>query len=119
MQRKFQERVRLTVYLEKSERMVLAELAGGAGRLSEWSRERLLEQLADNSDMRPERAVHMARRRTVPGSNPGRAGGAREPDFGKSAAEASVSSQRCEHHKQRGELCYKCDTKFGLPKIGG
>lgn len=23
----------------------------------------------------------------------------------------------CPHHKQRGELCYKCDKKFGLPKI--
>lgn len=119
VQRKFQERVRLTVYLEKSERTSLAVLAGGAGRLSEWSRERLVEQLADNTDLPQSGDLPVARRRTVPGSNPGRVGGAREPDFGKSAAGAPVSSQKCEHHKQRGELCYKCDAKFGLPKIGG
>lgn len=24
---------------------------------------------------------------------------------------------KCPHHKMRGELCYKCDKKFGLPVI--
>jgi len=52
----------------------------------------------------------------VPGSNPGRVDSAREPRFGKRAAEASVSHQ-CIHKKERGELCYKCDPKFGNPEI--
>lgn len=24
---------------------------------------------------------------------------------------------KCPHHKLRGELCYKCDDKFGMPKV--
>ncbi len=26
---------------------------------------------------------------------------------------------KCPHHKMRGELCYKCDAKFGMPKVEG
>lgn len=25
---------------------------------------------------------------------------------------------QCPHHKLRGELCYKCDPKFGNPAVG-
>lgn len=26
---------------------------------------------------------------------------------------------KCPHHKMRGELCYKCDPKFGMPQVEG
>lgn len=50
-------------------------------------------------------------RKAVPGSNPGRVEGAREPDSGKSAAEASVSPSQtrwCRHWKKTGEFCMEC-----------
>lgn len=30
---------------------------------------------------------------------------------------ATLPSETCEHHKKRGEVCYKCDPKFGYPAI--
>ena len=27
------------------------------------------------------------------------------------------SDGKCPHKKMKGELCYKCDAKFGMPKI--
>jgi hypothetical protein len=41
----------------------------------------------------------------------GEVGGRKEPDPGSWIA-------TCEHHKKRGEMCYKCDPKWGYPKTG-
>lgn len=30
---------------------------------------------------------------------------------------AASWAEACPHHKRRGDLCYKCDSKFGLPAI--
>lgn len=58
-----------------------------------------------------ERKNSSAGKPNVPGSNPGRVEGAREPDSGKSAAEASVSPSQvrwCRHWKKTGEFCMDC-----------
>ena len=35
----------------------------------------------------------------------------------KSARAEEKTSADCPHHKRKGELCYKCDPKFGYPAI--
>lgn len=31
---------------------------------------------------------------------------------------AALQVRKCPHGKQRGELCFKCDTKMGYPEVG-
>ena len=95
MRRKYQDRKHITVYLDASEYEAIEKAAGGPGRMSEWVRERCNEDLE-----------------CLPARNVGT----------KAGKQADVpvrgSSEVCPHRKRRGELCYKCDPKFGLPNIG-
>lgn len=74
--------------------------------LVEWAREALRDELACSgaNGVRKSEAVPTARRSV------GAAGGRAE-----SAPRVEVGY--CTHRKQRGELCYKCDYKFGKPEV--
>ena len=83
------------VYLQWQERAKESKLT-----LSEWIR----KQCNGNGSTADKDVPRMA------GNGAGERGaGATEPVFG----DASV----CAHHKGRGQLCYKCDPKFGNPVI--
>lgn len=41
----------------------------------------------------------------------------KERDMAAHAEAESPSISCCPHKKSKGELCYKCDPKFGLPSI--
>lgn len=104
MLKQFDAPVRLQVYLEREDLQRITERARSEGKLlSEWAREKLLAGVEDNPGVRREAgAVRVAKRRI--GSGPVAQGSA-------------VATGSCPHHKRRGELCYKCDPKFGLPAI--
>jgi hypothetical protein len=44
MKKRFQQRARIVVYIERSDRDRCVAAAGGEGRLSEWARERLMRE---------------------------------------------------------------------------
>lgn len=63
MRRIFRDRARLVVYFEAEDLPRMLVQARSEGKtLVEWAREALLEHLADNSEVRPERTVSVVRR---------------------------------------------------------
>ena len=106
MKRLFIERSRLVVYLESSDLQRLTEQARSEGKaLVEWARETLLGELENNSDVPRPRRVRVAER------------GIGAPERPETLVSVASGHGKCEHRKAKGELCYKCDPKFGLPAI--
>jgi len=89
--------------------------AQSGGNLSEWIRGTLNEAAVEN-----ELAEKRSRRneRATPDKRQDR--GRQNDSLSDMAGGSSGSSNpgKCPHHKAKGELCYKCDQKFGNPVIG-
>lgn len=100
MQRQFVDRKRVVVYLDAAE---LAEWQrkAGKGGLSAWIRGRCNE------------GASSAERQDSGWK------GDSLPDLARRPSRSSDSAGICPHHKQRGELCYRCDYRFGNPVIDG
>ena len=65
----------------------------------------------ENSGMRRDEGVSLEKRSTR--RNVGRVGAIENV-----VHETLRNGVKCAHGKQRGELCYKCDGKFGMPNLG-
>jgi hypothetical protein len=84
--------------------------------LVEWMRETLLGALENNSNVSKALPVRMAGGRAP--AHERALGVAKELDEASNPeAPSHHLSGTCEHRKRRGELCYKCDSKFGRPEI--
>ena len=103
--REFSDRAVLKVYFEATDLRRLTEMARAESRLvSEYVRVLVLEHLNEGGNgkaVRQDKPVHLAGRSTVAPERP--------------VERAGLGT--CPHKKQRGELCYKCDPKFGLPSV--
>ena len=122
MKKIFTDRARLVLYVEHGDLARMTERARREGKLlAEWAREALLEGLADKSVLERGNISGVAQSGRAP--KPARESVVEQPvatgHNGEAAGSNPAPATKCPHHKQRGELCYKCDPKFGLPKIGG
>lgn len=122
MRKLFTERARIVIYLEKSDELRMTAKAKENGELlAEWARNVLRNELTmesiplpDPPATKPKRTPHSPR--SSGDVRPPQSPTAIERDdthfYGVVAPEAI-----CQHRKYRGELCYKCDPKFGLPSL--
>jgi hypothetical protein len=111
--RQFTERKLLKVYLDDTDFQRITASAKEAGiSISEWVRGRCDQKVPtlEPSKSRPDR--NNARKRP-PGIEPPNDG----PDTRPRGQSGPTPTEICPHHKQRGELCYKCDPKFGRPQV--
>jgi hypothetical protein len=93
---------RVTVILTDEEYTQVKREAGLIP-LSAWFRSKTIGAGEDKAVRRDE-PVHLARGRSVAADLP-------------SESSEAFTSGACPHHKRKGELCYKCDTKWGNPVI--
>ncbi len=91
--------------------------AGKRG-LSAWIRGRCNGEDHPGEGVREDKAVRVGKRRVdaVTEVVAGEEKASVEAKRGSSVG-AVLPRGKCPHHKEKGELCYKCDHQFGWPKI--
>lgn len=129
MKRQFTVRARLVCYMELEDLNRLTALAREEGKtLVEWARVTLLSALdsssaADSGATVPVKGAGKAARSRRRTAEPGAAHEIVAP--GGSVSQmgevrmAPAAEGRCAHGKRAGEVCYKCDERFGFPGLGG
>jgi hypothetical protein len=90
----------------------------GKRGLSAWIRERCNGKDHSSEGVREGKTVRVGKRgfdaveRVVAGEENTSVEAKRGPSVG-----VVFPRGKCPHHKERGEVCYKCDHQFGMPSI--
>lgn len=88
--------------------------ARAGGNLSAWIREMCNEGQRYSDIGTPTKKPNRRGSAGVMGSA---GAGGTERDSSPISPRMGQDAGACPHHKRRGELCYKCDPKFGKPEV--